>query len=191
MPARRSGVRGEHIEADAVTAMRCDLDARAERDGGRIGVAPWSRPMAFVALALVAQALVPLLLCGCSHASPAASLADDTQRIGSWLATLQLAAEAWGGNRVPAHYVHDTIDVAREAIERAAEAAQGSAIPAATRVPLRRLLAEAHVACRALDDAVTRGDRAAGSALAARFGALHERFAAWQQQAAGGAPAQP
>jgi hypothetical protein len=130
--------------------------------------------------------LVAVALAACHQQPPAAKLAKQAEPVGSWLATLQMTAERWSANSVPTHFARDTTAAAKKEIEAAAEAARTSDAPPGVREPLRRLLAESHIAARALGDALERGDRRAAPALAARFHTLADRFDAWKQSATGG-----
>jgi len=125
-------------------------------------------------------------LVGCHRQPPAVRLAEQAEPVGSWLATLQMTAEAWTANSVPTHFARDTVEAAKKEIEKAAGAARSSAAPRAVRDPLRSLLAESQRTTQELRAALERGDRRAAPALAARFRALADRLDAWEKRAAAG-----
>ena len=130
---------------------------------------------------------VAVVFSACHQQPPAAKLAGQAKPVGSWLATLQMTAEAWTANSVPTHFARDTVAAAKKAIEKSADGARSSDAAPAVREPLRRLLDESQRAIGDFAAAIERGDRRAAPAQAARFHALAERFDAWERTATGGA----
>ena len=134
-----------------------------------------------VRLVLLWAFVVPFA--ACTAKTPAEKLVAAAEPVGSWLATLQMTAEKWGANSVPAHFARDTAKAAAKQLEKAAATADESPAPAAMREPLRRLLAESRAATRDFQRAVRVGDRAAAAAAASRFHALGDAFDKWKQAA--------
>ena len=85
--------------------------------------------------------LLALLLAACGGEKP-----DEAAK--SWRATLQMTAEKWADNSVPARFVRSTCDSAQKALEKNPDAA--TVVAAAAK----------------LKDAVERGDRNAARAVA-------------------------
>jgi hypothetical protein len=90
---------------------------------------------------LLSVALVALLLAACGGGKP-----DEAAK--SWRATLQMTAEKWVDNSVPARFVRATCDSAQKALKENPEAAP--VLAAATK----------------LRDAAERGDRNAARRIA-------------------------
>lgn len=135
-------------------------------------------------LAVKAVALVlSMMAVGCGSQPPVQKLVKDLQPVGSWLATLQMTAEKWGTNSVPAHFARDTAKAADKQLERAAATADESPTPTALREPLRRLIAESRAAAGDFQRVVAAGDRRRAGAAATRFHALSDAFDKWKQAA--------
>jgi hypothetical protein len=132
-----------------------------------------------------APPLLALLLVACSSQSPTEKLAKTADPVGSWLATLQMTAEAWSENRVPTHFAQDTATAADKKLAKIAKEAAKSPAAPAVREPLRRLVDDAETATHALEALLDRGDRHAARAAAARLQALGDRFDAWKQSVEG------
>jgi len=96
-------------------------------------------------------ALVALLLAACGGEKP-----DDAAT--SWTATLELTAEKWVANGVPARFVRSTCDGAQKALQEASKKADD----AGTRKKIEKALA----AAGRLSDAAERGDRNAAQRVA-------------------------
>jgi len=124
-----------------------------------------------------------VLAIACVSQSPAQKLVKDVEPTGSWLATLQMTAEKWSANSVPAHFARDTTKAAAKQLEKAAATADESPAPRALREPLRRLIAESRTAARDFQRVVAAGDRRRAGAVAARFHALGDAFDKWKQAA--------
>ncbi len=124
-----------------------------------------------------------MLAIACVSQSPAQKLVKDAEPVGSWLATLQMTAEKWSVNSVPAHFARDTAKAASKQLEKAAAAADESPAPPALREPLRRLIAESRAAAGDFQRVVAAGDRRRAGAAAARFHALGDAFDQWKQAA--------
>jgi hypothetical protein len=88
-----------------------------------------------------------LLLLACGGGKP-----DETAA--SWSATLQMTAEKWAANSVPARFVRTTCDSAQKALEKAAKQSDAPRIKTAL------------AAAAKLRDAAERGDREAAKRVA-------------------------
>lgn len=99
----------------------------------------------------VSCALVALLLAACGGEKP-----DDAAK--SWNATLQMTAEKWAANSVPARFVGTTCDAAQKALEKAAKGPDAESA--------RPRLQKALAAAGKLKDAAERGDRGAARRIA-------------------------
>ena len=124
-----------------------------------------------------------MLALACGSQPPVQKLAKDAAPVGSWLATLQMTAEKWGANSVPAHFARDTAKAADKQLEKAASTADESPAPPAVRESLRRLIAQSRAATRDFRRSIAAGDRRAAAVAASRFHALGDAFDEWQQAA--------
>lgn len=127
--------------------------------------------------------MLSILAVACGAQPPAQQLAKDAEPVGSWIATLQMTAEKWGSNSVPAHFARDTAKSAVKQLEKAATTAGESPAPPAVRDPLRRLIAQSRAATGDFQRLLAAGDRRRAGAAAARFHALGDAFDQWQQAA--------
>jgi len=96
-----------------------------------------------------------LLVGGCAQ-SPEKAAKDAREAAGSWGATLSVAAERWGSGEVSTSYFASVVTQARTSLQQEAQSARKSGGDAAA-APVDAVAS--HV--DALNDAVTRGDRAA------------------------------
>ena len=110
-------------------------------------------------------------LSGCAQ-SPEKAARKARESAGSWGATLSAAAERWGGGQISTSYLQAVVTQARTALQQESQRARTSG-GASAAAPVDAVAS--HV--DALNDAVTRGDRAAA------IDAAHAAAAA--------APAQP
>ena len=103
------------------------------------------------------------LLSGCSQ-SPEKAAKDARDAAGSWGATLSAAAERWGSGEISTSYFQSVVTQARTALQQEAQSARKSGGDSAA-APVDAVASHLD----ALNDAVTRGDRAAaiGAAHAA------------------------
>jgi hypothetical protein len=131
----------------------------------------------------VLVAALSIFAFACSSQPPGQQLAKDAEPVGSWLATLQMTAEKWSDNSVPAHFARDTVKAAAKQLEKAAVTAEESPAPPALRDPLRRLIAQSQVATADFQRVVAAGDRRRAGPAAARFQALDDAFEQWKQSA--------
>lgn len=129
-----------------------------------------------------------MLALACGSQPPAQQLAKDADPVGSWIATLQMTAEKWGANSVPAHFARDTAKSAAKQLEKAAKTADESPAPPSLREPLRRLIAQSRAATSDFQRVVAAGDRRGAAASAARFQALGDAFDQWKQSAEASSP---
>jgi len=100
---------------------------------------------------LISCALVALLLAACGGEKP-----DDAAT--SWTATLQMTAEKWAANSVPARFVRATCDSAQKALQQASKQPSDD--------DTRKKLDKALAAAGKLRDAAERGDRNAARQIA-------------------------
>jgi hypothetical protein len=124
----------------------------------------------------------------CGTQPPVQKLAKDAEPVGSWIATLQMTAEKWGSNSVPAHFARDTVKSAAKQLEKAATTADESPAPPAVRDPLRQLITQSRAATSDFQRVIAAGDRRRASDAAARFQALGDAFDHWQQTAESRSP---
>lgn len=103
---------------------------------------------------------VVLLLGGCSR-SPEKVAAQARQTAGSWGATVSAAAERWNSGQVSTAYFRSVVMQARTSLQKEAQRARKSGGESAA-APVDAVAA--HV--DALNDAATRGDRAAAVSAA-------------------------
>jgi hypothetical protein len=99
---------------------------------------------------LISCAFLALLL-ACGGEKP-----DDAAT--SWTATLQMTAEKWAANSVPARFVGATCDAAQKALKEASKQPSDDAT--------RKKLDQALAAAGKLSDAAERGDRKAAQQIA-------------------------
>jgi hypothetical protein len=134
----------------------------------------------------LAAILAAALLLACQKKSPEVELLHKVEPVGSWLASLQMAAEKWAANSLPSSFLRSSLSAAREELDKAdEESAKSRARPEVT-VPLRRLVAEAEAAGAGLERGVEAGDRAGVARQARQLAGLRARFEALQN--AGRAP---
>lgn len=95
------------------------------------------------------------LLAGCAP-SPEKAAKDARDAAGSWGATVSAAAERWSSGDVSTSYFRSVVAQARAALQQEAQTARASA-GASAAAPVDAVASHMD----ALEDAVTRGDRAA------------------------------
>lgn len=133
----------------------------------------------------LAAILAAALLLACQKKSPEEELLHKVESVGSWLASLQMAAEKWAANSLPSSFLRSSVSAARKAFEKAdEESAKSRARPEVT-VPLRRLIAEARAAGASLERGVEAGDRTEVARRARQLAGLRIRFEALQKAGKG------
>lgn len=125
--------------------------------------------------------LAAALLSACGHKTPEEELAGKADPAGSWIATLQMAGEAWIANRVPLSFVNTTWQAAREDLQQIAEDAAASKARPEVRDPFLRLVAGTRAAGFGLLQATEAGDRPAAARQAGRLAGLKQQLAAWKK----------
>jgi hypothetical protein len=106
-------------------------------------------------LRLSAATATVLILVGCSQ-SPEKAAKEARDAAGSWGATLSAAAERWGSGEISTSYFQSLVTQARASLKKEAQSARTSGGDAAA-APVDEV--SSHV--EAINDAATRGDRAA------------------------------
>jgi hypothetical protein len=125
--------------------------------------------------------LVLAAVLACQHKSPEQELLDQVEPVGSWIATLQMAAEKWGANSVPTSFVKTTCKAADKDLDQAAEETAKSKARPEVRDPLRQLISQAQAAEAGLRKAAEANDRPGVSRQAGQLAALRRRFEAWKK----------
>jgi hypothetical protein len=127
-------------------------------------------------LALAASALL-----ACQSKPPEEDLLQQAQPAGSWIATLRLSGEQWIANRVPASFVENTADAARDELGKVVQAAGKSKVRPELRLALQRLMTDARSAGTGLSRAVDAGDRPGVARQVGRLATIQQELAAWRK----------
>jgi hypothetical protein len=127
-------------------------------------------------LALAASALL-----ACQSKSPEEELLQQAQPAGSWIATLRFSGEQWIANRVPASFVENTVDAARDELGKVIQSARESEVRPEVRASLQRLMTDARATGAGLARAVDAGDRPGVARQVGRLAAIQQELAAWRQ----------
>ena len=118
----------------------------------------------------------------CGHRTADQKLISDLDSATSWIATLNLAAESWMGNRVPSAFMDDSIDAAQKSFEAAMQAIDQSPASASLRQRARQQIRIAEDAGGELRGAVRRTDARGAARARARFEAAYASLHAMEQQ---------
>lgn len=132
----------------------------------------------------LALALATSALLACQSKSPEEEILQQAQPAGSWIATLRFAGEQWIANRVPASFVGNTVDAARDELGKEIQEASKSKARPELRAPLQRLMTETRSAGTGLSRAVDVGDRPGAARQVARLATIQQELAAWRKGAA-------
>ena len=112
------------------------------------------RPLVLTALMAAAASSL-----ACSSKPPKEKLLDTAQTASSWIATLRMTGEQWGGNSVPTSFVETTVKAARSELEQEADDAAKSKAPPEMRDPFRQIVTEARDVGKRLSQAAEENDR--------------------------------
>jgi hypothetical protein len=126
-------------------------------------------------------ALATSALLACQSKSPEEELLQQAQPAGSWIATLRFAGEQWIANRVPASFVENTVDAARDELAKGVQEAGKSKVRPDLRLTLQRLMTDARSAGSGLSRAVDAGDRPGVARQVARLATIQQELAAWHR----------
>jgi hypothetical protein len=108
---------------------------------------------------------LPALFLASCRRDPSETFDDARRAVRSWSATLAMAAREWDRGRVPALYVRQTIDAARQSLGEQKKKLK-KAPPDPRRDGLKREIAQLRKRARGLSDAVEHDDRRAAASVA-------------------------
>ena len=135
---------------------------------------------------MIAAIAVALGLLCCQKQTPEQELAQKTEAVGSWLATLQMAGEKWSVNSVPGAFVRTSAETADSAFDKAEQAVSESAALPEIREGFRQVIAAGKMESGRLRRAVATADRAAALPVAGRLKDLKARLDALRKRCEGG-----
>ena len=104
------------------------------------------------------------LLAGCGSQGPTSTLADELKTVRSWVATVQMAADAWSRGRVPSAYAKETLLVAQAELKQERQMiTQLAGIDAAQRAHMTQQFDRVQHITDTLRTSVENGDHAAAT----------------------------